>query len=143
MDVASQPQVFRLAWPTWAFCAFFGAITLLVAAWTVQVVASEPAAFVVFWLCGLSVFVWVWYHLLVQVSYEVRFWPGDGRVMFRSILREKRTTLTAIRSISRSFNNRLLIIEFDADKARVTPMGPMLDFVREVEKRNPATLVDI
>ena len=139
--MGGTPETYRFAAVHWMFCAIFGAVTLLVIVWTVNVALTQPIGFVLFWCSSLLVLGWIWFHLLVSLAYEVRYWPEDGRVVFRSVLREKSTTLTRIASIRRGFSNRTLVVRYDDGSTKLPPVGPMLDFVRDAHEGNPAVFI--
>ena len=139
--VGGTPKVYRFASITWIGSAVLGVVSLLLVVWTVDVAFSEPIAFVLAWVAGLAVVGWCWYVLLVQVAYEVRYWPDNGRVVFRSVLHERSTTVTEIQSIRRAFSRRALLVQYDGGSTRLPPFGPMFDFVRDARDVNPAVAV--
>jgi hypothetical protein len=134
-------NVYRVAYITWIGIGVLGMATALVATWTVGAMLSESSAFVLPWVAlGLLVFGWCWYVFLLQVAYEVRYWPDDGRVVFRSILREKHITVAEISWIRRASNRRTVVVEYRGGSARLPPFVPMLDFVRAVRENRPSVV---
>jgi hypothetical protein len=98
-----------------------------------QAMGGAHALFDLIWLAGLT---WFWFNALIRIAYRIDV-TGDA-VVFKSIARRHRTSLSRIRSM-RSRSGGLVTVRWD--EGRVDLWGAFdgwHDFVNRVIAANPS-----
>jgi hypothetical protein len=94
-DVVSAPMRYRMN-----FSASVALVCLVIATFVLGAMIESwitgdgpPAAFIALWLSITAIW---WIYVLFVGVVEVRLWPDDGRLEFRSILRKRETHIADI-----------------------------------------------
>ncbi len=134
-------MVYSSATIGWAFGAFFALATAIGLPMAIGGLLANDGLLLTIGAVGwIAVLVSIWFVMLVRSSFVVRRWQ-DGRVVFRSALRERETTTTQIRAVRRGRSRRTLLFDFHGGPAQVPATPPMLDLVKDVRRCNPSATV--
>jgi hypothetical protein len=132
----------------WVWVVGLSAITLgsaaLIATWTVAG-HGPPVFFIVVWLIGGA---WIWYYALIAGCIEATLWPEDGRLQFRSLVRERETNVADVVNVDmglHGLNQRSVIIRYRRGyrrpAARLPNVRSTWDLVERIEASNPTVEV--
>ena len=116
-----------------------GTVGLLVA----TVAATNPPPI---WFTAAFVIVsaGTWYGLLTVFAMDIAVWPGDARVIFHCLAKDRQSHLGEIRAITKppfGLRRNAVTVRYRGGAAHVSMWLDWNDFIRRVRERNPAVQV--
>jgi hypothetical protein len=116
-----------------------GTVGLLVA--TVVATNPPPIWFTTAFVCGAAI---IWYGLLTVFVMDIAVWPGDGRVVFHCLAKDRQSHLGEITAITKPPVGRrrtAVTVRYEGGAAHVSMWLDWNDFICRVRERNPSVEV--
>ena len=106
---------------------------------------GPPMFFLIVWFIVATS---MWYWMLAVESIEARFWPDDGRLQFRSLLRTRELNASDVIDVDmglRGLNQRVVIFGYRHGNrrkvARLPNLKPTWTLVHAIQESNQAVVV--